>query len=338
MADHLSIALYDQRESEARIFASYPALRAFSPVAFAQVNFPTRVTHEAELRRYADIMYEVLSREEWLKAKLYSRHEAQAMQQLSAQIEQLTGQLFGKPVQPLMCLFASMPLVRMVEHLASAAGRRLTVFEIGLGSGHLAGLLLNAGHRVVAMDNCQSLYLWQNRLFGAYDLDEWAGLDVRDSLSRREPAQVTHIPWWQFARFHEQDLPITADIVICDAAIGEMDHFAFRYIANIAKTLTGQSDLGCFLYQNLGEERVHQRHFVEQYMNNLGFRPHKVGGVTILAGSDRFPVSAIEGLAEPPPWGGSQDMQPRRISCRSTKPSGWRATLSSISSGSGGEV
>src|SRR5437868_6161809 len=125
----LSIALYDRRENEARVRASYPALRAFAPVAFAQVNFPTRVAHEAELRRYVDIMYEVLSREEWLNTKLYSRGEAQAIRQLSAQIETLTGALFGKPVQPLMCLFASFPLLRMVEHLAAAVGRRLTIFE-----------------------------------------------------------------------------------------------------------------------------------------------------------------------------------------------------------------
>ena len=50
---HLPIALYDQREQEARLTASYPALRAFSPVAFSQVNFPTRIADESELRRYA---------------------------------------------------------------------------------------------------------------------------------------------------------------------------------------------------------------------------------------------------------------------------------------------
>src|SRR5262245_37330866 len=87
---YLSVALYDQRESEARIAASYPALRAFSPISFNQVNFPARVTHEAELRRYADIMHEVPSRTEWLNAKLYSREEVGIIRQLSTQIEELT--------------------------------------------------------------------------------------------------------------------------------------------------------------------------------------------------------------------------------------------------------
>jgi hypothetical protein len=310
----LSIALYEEREREARVMASYPALRAFSPVAFAQVNFPTRVADESELRRYADIMYEVLSRDEWLNTKLYSRAEAKAICQLSTQIETLTGALFGNPVQPLMCLFASFPLVRMVEHLAAAAGRRLTVFEIGLGSGHLAAYLINSGHRLFAMDNCQSLYLWQNRLLNAVsgDLDEWAVGDVRTlPASRDPPARATHIPWWHFARFHElQTLPISADVVICDAAIGEMDHFAFRYIVRIASLLAAKSDVGCFLFQNLGEERVHQRAYVEQFMADRGFRLCKVGGVSVLIGSDRFPVSTLEGLTEPPPVGGEWDLAP----------------------------
>jgi hypothetical protein len=310
----LSVALYDQRESEARVAASYPALRAFSPVAFAQVNFPARVTHESELRRYADIMYEVLGREEWLGTRLFSREEAAAILRLSTHIEEVTGRLFGKPVQPLMCLFPSIPLLRMVEHLAKVAGRRLTVLEIGPGAGHLGALLLDAGHHLIAMDITQALYLWQNRLFEAVsgDFDEWAVLDATALPPPREPpARATHIPWWHFARFHELPaLSITADVVICDAAIGEMDHFAFRYIARIAKVLTAQSDVGCFLYQNLGEERVHQRPQVEAHMSRLGFELYRVGGLTVLAGSRAFPTHAVARLKEPPPIGGSQEMLP----------------------------
>jgi hypothetical protein len=305
----LSIAGYDQRETEARVGASYPALRAFSPVAFAHANFPARVTHEFELRRYADIMYETRSRKEWIETKLYSATEADAMVQLSAQIEQLTARLFGKPVQPLMCLFAPIDLMRVVEHLAAIAGRRLTVCEIGPGSGHLAAYLLNAGHRIIAVDNCQSLYLWQNRLFGTYDdLDEWATENVEILPRRSVAANITHIPWWHFVRFHES-LPIEADIVICDAALGEMDHFGFRYVANVVKGVVAKSDIGCFLYQNLGEERFQQRTFVEQYLATLGFRLLTVGGVSVQA-SDRLRADNLKGLRQPPPLGDSKSMQP----------------------------
>lgn len=85
-----------------------------------------------------------------------------------------------------------------------------------------------------------------------------------------------------------------------------MDHFAFRYVARVARTLAEQSDVGCFLYQNLGEERIQQRGFVEQYMANLGFRLQKVGEVSVFIGSGRFPVEA---LIEAPPIGDDRSMR-----------------------------
>ena len=210
------------------------------------------------------------------------------MTRLSDQIENLTGRLFGKPVQPLMCLFTPIDLVRMVMHLAGTIDRRLTILEIGPGSGHLSAYLLNAGHRVIAVDICQSLYLWQNRLFSEYDLDEWASIEIGAALRPSATAQVAHIPWWHFARFHEA-IPIEADIVICDAALGEMEHFGFRYVIEIAKNLTAQSPVGCLLYQNVGEERSQKRIYVEQYAATKGFRLQQIGGVSVLIGTDRIP-------------------------------------------------
>lgn len=247
-------------------------------------------------------MYETRSRAELLTTKKYSPREADMMQQLSDQIESLTKRLFRKPVQPLMCLFVPIDLLRMVTHLSAAVGRPLTIMEIGPGSGYLSAYLLNAGHRVIAFDVCQSLYLWQNRLFGEYRFDEWALGDVAAFPTRSSDAQVVHIPWWHFARFHERT-PITADIVICDAALGEMEHFGFRYVVEVAKNLTKDSPIGCLLYQNLGEERFQTRLYTEQYAATRGFRLQHVGGVSVLIGSDEFPMAAIAGLTEPPAIG-----------------------------------
>jgi hypothetical protein len=101
------------------------------------------------------------------------------------------------------------------------------------------------------MDNCQALYPWQNRLLNkiAGDCDEWASRDA-------SPAQVfekraTHIPWWRFAKFFQR-LPAKADVVVCDAALGEMDVFALRYVIWIARQMIAESDCGAFVFQNLG--------------------------------------------------------------------------------------
>jgi hypothetical protein len=161
---HLSIVDYDRREREARVLATYPALRAFTPVSFQQASFPTRVVEEYELRRYADIMCELKSRSAHLEDRAYSDAEARLILELSTRIELLTGRLFGKPVRPLMCMFPPMPLIRMVEHFANAIGRRLIVLEIGPGAMHLGAYLRLLGHQYTCMEVCQALYLWQNRL------------------------------------------------------------------------------------------------------------------------------------------------------------------------------
>jgi hypothetical protein len=279
----LSIDEYNMAERQARESASYPAIRAFSPVAFAQVNFPTRVSAEQELRRYCDIMYELLPRREWLETKLYSAQEVVAIRQLVAQIRTITQRSFGRAAEPLMCLFPPIPIFRAIEAIATAQGRRLNVFEVGPGSGYLGAYVLNAGHRYSAMDNCQALYLWQNRLFASIvdDCAEWA-FDRGAAHGIAFELHATHIPWWHFARFHES-LPAKADIVVCDAAMGEMDTFALRYVLRIMQAMLVESDCGAFIYQNLGEERVHQRAFVESYLAQLGFQGFQVDGVSIFS-------------------------------------------------------
>jgi hypothetical protein len=278
LMQYLSVEEYDRNETAARIGASYPAIRAFSPVAFAQVNFPARVSDERELRRYADIMYELLPRQEWLETKRYSEREVEEIRRLVQQIQTVTASLFGRSVQPLMCLFPPIPIVRAVEAIAHSRRRRLRVLEIGPGSAHLGAYLLNLGHQYFAMENCQALYLWQNRfLVNLVDeFSEWAMATDRGKTL----ARCVHIPWWHFATFHEA-LPISADIVICDAAMGEMDTFALYYILRLSEQIVSSSDCGSFIFQNLGEERVNQRARVDAIFQQLGFKLRQVEGVSI---------------------------------------------------------
>ncbi|HXF54903.1 MAG TPA: hypothetical protein VNK52_12335 [Hyphomicrobiaceae bacterium] len=275
----LTIEEYDARERDARAKASYPAIRAFSPRAFNDVNFPARVSKEEELRRYADIMYELLARTPLLEHPLYSETEARAISRLSDQIRTLTVERFGRPVRPLMCLFAPMALLRAIETMAAMRQRRLRVYEIGPGSGYLGAYLLNAGHSYAAMEVCQALYLWQNRLMAAI------AADFSEGARFEEPPpcfahQATHVPWWHFARLHEGQ-PEPADVVVCDAAMGEMDAFALPYVLRIARAMLATSDGGALLFQNVGEERFHSRTQVCSMLAALGFRHRTIGGVTV---------------------------------------------------------
>lgn len=300
----LTINFYDVEEEEARIEAPYPILRAFTPTHFRLNGFPDRVIDERELRRYADIMGETTSRSHWLKSKLYTRAEAAAALALSGQVIDLTRRLYGRPVTPFMCLFGPIPMLRMVEHLSAIAGRKLTVMDVSAGSGYTSAYLLNAGHKVIATDVTQALYLWQNRLFrDHYDLDEWA---VAVRQYGRIPAQCTHVPWWHFARLHEGfegfKLPVI-DVVICDAALAEMDPWAFRYVMQLAYDKLKDSDIGCLLYQSVGEQRAQKEPDIEAYIRSMGFLPNNKKGVAIWSANKK-----LYAIGDPPPIGGKANL------------------------------
>jgi len=271
----LSIDEYDRAEASARRRASYPAIRAFHPAAFAMVNFPARVTDESELIRYSDIMYELADRDAWYRKMLYSLDEQRLILDLSATIEALTRDLFGKAVQPFMCLFPPIPLLRAVEALAG--GRRMTVLEIGPGSGYLGAYLLMRGYKYAATDNTQALYLWQHRLFGrlAPGLVDHATDTAPISLA----APATLIPWWRFAEMHTSPLPV--DLIVCEAAMGEMDIFGVNYIIRLAALMLRDSPLGAFLFRNIGEWRVNTLSYVESRFAAAGFIREERDGVTM---------------------------------------------------------
>ena len=156
-----------------------------------------------------------------------------------------------------MCLFPPIAILRAVEAIAGARGRRLKIFEIGPGSGYLGAYLINAGHSYASMDITQALYLWQNRLFAsiAADGQEWV-------CDEGAGANCIHVPWWQFARYHEA-LPIAADIVVCDGAMGEMDTLGLFYNLRIARAMVDASDCAAFMFRRIGEPRVNQLATVE---------------------------------------------------------------------------
>jgi hypothetical protein len=294
---HLSIADYDARERDARISATYPALRSFSAAAFAQVNFPMRVEDERELIRYADMLQETLSRKEHLEERTYSEAEAEAIKKVSEQIRAVTTKFYGRTVQPLMCLFPPLPILRAVEAIAKARGRRLRIFEIGPGSGYLGAYLINAGHSYGSMDIVQALYLWQNRLFGsiAEDSQEWV-------LDEGVMAKCVHVPWWQFAHYHER-LPITADVVICDAALGEMETLGLFYNLLVARAMIDGSDCAAFMFQHPGEERVNTMMTIEYRLGLSGLIGRRIGGVSMYSLPGRLDDVFAPDATDLPPVG-----------------------------------
>jgi hypothetical protein len=91
---------------------------------------------------------------------------------------------------------------------------------------------------------------------------------------------MLHVPWWQFARYHEA-LPISADIVVCDGAMGEMDTLSLVYNLLIARAMVDASDCTAFMFRRIGEPRVNQLAAVEQRLDLCGFTGRRIGEVSI---------------------------------------------------------
>lgn len=267
----LSVAEYDRAEAEAITCLSYPQIRAFAPAAFLQANFPTRVSNARELLRYCDMMRELEDAEFHYRKRLYSRQEADLIVDISTNIENLTGKLFGRPTQPFMSLFPPIDILRVVTMLAA---RGSTIYEIGPGSGLLGAYLIKRGYRYHASDNTQALYLWQNRLFS-----HLAGASFSDRVTDDRDAEITHIPWWRLAGLFKK--PPAADVIICDATMGEMESFAVWYLIRLAVQMLKQSLIGAFIYSQVGEQRISTLVHIEQIFALAGFQKHQCGPITV---------------------------------------------------------
>lgn len=231
---------YDEAEREALKTACYLAIRAFSPTHFHLNGFPTRVAHEDELRRYADIMGETTPRGDYLATHFYTPAEIKLMSVLSDRAFGLSG------FRPLMCLLGPIPMVRHITKLAK--GQSLMIMDVGAGSGYLSAYLALLGHRVIAVEVTQALYLWQSRFIGS---------------------SVRQVPWWEYAEMYRS--PPEVDLVVCDAALAEMDIFACRYTMQLAKDMCG-----VLLHTSVGEQRQTNEFEIGQHAIRIGLELVKV--------------------------------------------------------------
>lgn len=284
----LSIEDYDRAEYEATATASYPALRAFSPIYFLNHGVPTNVTREIELIRYVDMMGEVKAFDGWNQAR-FNDIEASEITGMQARVWALTGQSFGKEIAPVSNVLSPWPILRVVRHIEKKLGRKLGIFEGAAGCGYLGAYLIRDGHDYTGFDITQGLYLWQNRLWSALGPVCEIGFDV-------DRAKAYHMPWWMFANYHND--PIDYDIVICDSALGEMGWFGYRYFIRAARRMVEKSEVGCLLMTSIGDPKNQQQSSVRGDLHALGFSEQHVGGVIVFY-THKFPYKILKDLPSP---------------------------------------
>lgn len=63
--------------------------------------------------------------------------------------------------------------------------------------------------------------------------------------------RLVHVPWWQYCRFHE-GCSLTADIVVCEQALGELSEYALKYILRISNKILDCAGLKLFIFTSPG--------------------------------------------------------------------------------------
>ena len=269
----LTIESYAAAEAEGLAAVSNIERAAFAPSTFTELNCPVSVAVESDLLRFVDSMHE-FSAGDYFKADCpLSPDEADLIRRVGDHVVAWTAAHLGRAVRPWVAPLSAVEMFRVVSATARALGKdRLTVLEIGPGSGYLGALLHLAGHRHISMDNTQAYYLWQNRLYGSLAGDGFAELADPAAPLVDDPAKtMVHLPWWRFAQLHDAGFPFAVDLVVCDHALNEIDTVALRYILRACHAMLSRVEDGMLLFCGAGHGQKRREPQLFREFDRAGF-------------------------------------------------------------------
>lgn len=283
----LDVATYAAFERQALETLSNDHIRSFSAATYAFHGYPAAAETDAAVARFVDTMQEMNNPHWHYQTELYSREEADLVQRVNLAVMATTKLAFGRSIRPWMGPLVAIQLFRAIQSIAAAAGReRLRIFEIGPGSGYLGALLAAQGHHYYSTDIAQGFYLWQSRLMRAVSSADFVE-GARQERWPYDPAgRVIHMPWWHYATLY-RDTPPAVDIVICDHALGEMNPYALRYIAQLSKNMLSDSPLGLVMFCSIGEPRFNSEEAVRLNFVRVGMNRIIEKNVSVFAMADR---------------------------------------------------
>jgi hypothetical protein len=193
---------------------------------------------------------------------------------------------------------------------------RLTVFDVGAGSGYQSALLSLAGNRTLVTDNTQGLYLFQSMLLKAC-----CGADVRDWLLDGPPPggfdKLVHmIPWWDYLGLRHS-AHTNVDIFFCNNNLGEMNYGAAAYTAHLAKRLMATSKVKIFFFTCLGSPKQSAIEMIDELLKRVGFVNVVWQPFWVYALKDHFlPLNLFSFARDIPRWGvrpGEPLLTPREV-------------------------
>jgi hypothetical protein len=258
---------------------SVPEVQSFSPGTFDQIGWPHSVDRTIDLVRYVDWCNHPGARDYFADppylptqcaSLMFSPAEAAVLRKISAAAGQFTRSL-GREVRPVLNHLAQIGPFRIMMEIKKRLGiDRLTVFDVGAGSGYQSALLSLAGNRTLLTDNTQGLYLFQSMLMKAC-----CEGNVRNWLTDGPPSgpldMLVHmIPWWEYLNLRHSSYQ-DVDIFFCNNNLGEMNYGAAAFTAYLAKRLMAKSKLKMFFFTCLGSPKQSSIEMIDELLKRAGF-------------------------------------------------------------------
>jgi hypothetical protein len=254
----LSPAAYDRLEVEGGRHLPFQIIRAFRPITFEQLGFPTRITETAEILRYADWNTDGSAPRLFARGATYhhvcyvnafTADEAALTSALAASVSRMTAKRCGRAVRPFTTMINALTPFRIIQQVIVASGKAATTtFEVGPGMAYLGPLLASQGHRYRCVDVTQAFCLWQHHMLRwtvGRGFVEMTGQAEDQSIPEDKP--VVNLPWWLYPRLLERPA-IQADFVYSNANLGEMTADARRCVLEVSFAMLRESPIGLFFY------------------------------------------------------------------------------------------
>jgi hypothetical protein len=274
------LELYNKTDIAKRSALAVPEVQAFSTTTFDQIGWPHSVARAADLVRYADWCNhpganDYFADNAYLPTQcstlLFTADEVRLLRRIADGAAVMTRSL-GQEVRPLLNHLAQIGPFRIMMEIRKRLGReRLTVFDVGAGSGYQAALLALAGNQALLTDNAQGLYLFQSLFMKACCGDEAVRDWVVDGRPEQGLSELVHmVPWWDYLGLRHT-AHSDVDIFFCNNNLGEMNYAAAAYTAFLAKKLMASSKVKMFLFTCIGSPKQSAIEMIDELLKRAGF-------------------------------------------------------------------
>ena len=249
----LSTQAYDSAENKALERMPNRIIECSGTVTFSSLGYPTRITSQAALGRYVDVMHEGRAEATFRQfLKGVSEEEFDLLRDVSEAVASNAEQNYGRRAIATGSLLRALVIVRAIKALYP--DKTSLVFEIGHGCGYVGALLMADGYAYASTDIAQAFYIYQNHLLNRLRPGKVTELAVTggglDAATNVKPGHALHIPWWKFYQANPTP-PFAVNAVTCNHALAEMHPNSLSYVLKFARMLLSKPD-SAFVFEGWG--------------------------------------------------------------------------------------